>query len=127
MKYLEITPGKSINPNTGEQWRKVDVRVAVEEGEDPDEVYRKVMARIDSWLPNPFEPMNEMAKYSGVQVIAPDFTEEQITRDQQIQGYYEIIKMATTPKQLALHEPGIKRMDNKDLTEAYNNKLNSLT
>lgn len=55
MKYLEISVGKSINPNTGEEWYKGDVKVAVGEGENPDDVFNEVRAKIDSLLPNPYQ------------------------------------------------------------------------
>lgn len=53
MKYTEINVGLSINQSTGESWQKCDVKVSVEEGENPDEVFQQAKAKIDGWLPNP--------------------------------------------------------------------------
>lgn len=58
MKFLEIKVGKSINPNTGENWYKSDVLVSLEKDESPDEVFKQVRDRIDGWLPNPFEAIS---------------------------------------------------------------------
>lgn len=52
MKFIEIKPGKSLNILTGEEWRKCDAVVLVEEGETPSEVYKKAMEEIDGWLPS---------------------------------------------------------------------------
>lgn len=52
MKFIEIKPGKSVNVLTGEEWRKCDAVVLVEENEDPLVVYKKAMAEIDSWIPS---------------------------------------------------------------------------
>jgi len=60
MKFLEIKVGKSINPNTGESWWKADARVSLEEGESPDEVFKKVRDRIDGWLPNPMPETRDL-------------------------------------------------------------------
>lgn len=59
MKFLEINVGKSINPNTGEQWWRADTKVSLEDGEVPEDVFKAVRDRVDSWLPNP------MPQYSG--------------------------------------------------------------
>ena len=59
MKYIEISVGKSINPNTGEQWYKADCKVSVGEDENEDKVFAEVKAKIDSWLPNPFPEKEE--------------------------------------------------------------------
>jgi len=53
-------------------------------------------------------------------------SEEQISREQQIEGYYQIIRMATTQKSLELHRPGITRMNDESLTREFNNKINTL-
>jgi len=54
-------------------------------------------------------------------------TEEQVTRDQQIEGYYGIINITTTKKQLEMHWGNIEKLKDLELVTAYNNKLNSLT
>ena len=53
-------------------------------------------------------------------------TEEEISREQQISGYYEIIQMASNKKQLEAHRGNIERLNELSLTEAFNNKINSL-
>ena len=56
MKYLEISVGKSIDPNTGSEWWRGDAKVSIDESiETPEEVFKKVRDEINSWLPNPYQ------------------------------------------------------------------------
>lgn len=57
MKYLEISVGKSLDPNTGSEWVRCDAKVSLseEESNDPEEVFKKVRAEINRWLPNPYD------------------------------------------------------------------------
>ena len=54
-------------------------------------------------------------------------SEEQISREQQIEGYYEIIKIAKTADQLTKHWGNIERLKDLELVNAYNKKLNQLS
>lgn len=118
MKYLEITVGKSLNPNTGEEWRKADAKVSVDEGEKEDDVFQKAMAKLDSWLPNPFNTVSVVKS-------TPVF-EQPVPANQQIEGYYEIIKQCDTKKKLERYRGVIWKTDDKDLIEAFCEKLNKL-
>lgn len=55
MKFLEISVGKSLDVNTGSEWVRCDAKVSVEEGEDPETIFKQVRAEINKWLPNPNE------------------------------------------------------------------------
>lgn len=62
MKFIDISVGKSINPNTGEEWWRADTKVLLEENEVPEDVFKEVRSRVDNWLPN---PMPSQGKPSG--------------------------------------------------------------
>lgn len=59
MKHLETKVGKSLNPNTGEDWWRVDHMVGLEEGDDPTEVFKQIKDLINGWLPNPMPPQQQ--------------------------------------------------------------------
>lgn len=119
MKYLEITPGKSLNPNTGEEWRRCDVKVSVGEGESEDDVFQKAMAKLDSWLPNPF---NTVSVVKSTPMLEPP-----VPVNKQIEGYYGIIKECDTKAKLERHRGNIWKTEDQDLIEAFCEKLNQLS
>lgn len=55
MKFLTIDASKSMNPNTGESWYRAEAKVSLDENEVPEEVFAALKARLDGWLPNPYE------------------------------------------------------------------------
>ena len=69
---------------------------------------------------------SEFSSYQRHEEPLPRKSEAQISREQQIEGYYEIIKMAKTKKALELHRPGIERMKDDSLTLEFNNKIDKL-
>ena len=64
MTYKDIKVGKSLNPSTGEDWWKVSTLVSLDEGENPDDIFKAVKERIEGWLPNPFERHISVETYS---------------------------------------------------------------
>jgi hypothetical protein len=59
MTFLEIKVGKSINPNTGEQWWKADAKVSLGDNENPETAFQELKKRIDGWLPNPMPQFSD--------------------------------------------------------------------
>lgn len=124
MKFITLTVGKSQNPNTGEHWYKVDGVVSVGENEDPDQVFAEAKRRIDGWLPNPFGK-NETSVY----LSEPPYhfsKNEEPTREDEISGYLEIIKLANSSKILEKHRGNINRLNDPGLTNSFNLKLDAL-
>lgn len=60
MKFLTIDASKSINPNTGEAWYRAEIKVSVDDSENPEQVFQELKNRIDGWLPNPFQKSTQI-------------------------------------------------------------------
>jgi len=69
---------------------------------------------------------SEFSSYQRHEEPLPRKSEEQISRAQQIEGYYEIIRMATNSKQLEMHRGNIEKINDEALTRELNNKINTL-
>lgn len=112
MKYLEITVGKSLNVNSGEEWYKGDVRVSIDDGESVDRVFQDAKEKIDSLLPNPFG--QNLSKPQPKEKIEP--TEV---------GMLNAINSCTEIKVLETFRLLVK--NNPQFQSAYDNKLKALS
>ena len=112
MKVLNINAGKSINPNTGESWYKADIHVSVDDSENPEDVFQSLKARLDSWLPNPFETK-----------VSTPIT---ITKEQIVTAHIQTLNECKTLRNLEMFKSMVDREKEDSITEAYNNKKKEL-
>lgn len=122
MKYITITVGKSQNPNTGEHWWKADATVSVGENEVPEDVFKRVRADIDSWLPNQFA-RDPFPKPITIEQV-PDV---QIGKDP-IAGHITAINSASNLAALNWHRALVEKEGDKhpELRLVFDRKLQEL-
>lgn len=107
--------------------QRLKAEIVLDGGEDPIKAF--LLAK--ELVYKAFEQTKPQLEYASIpghpMYVQPEpKSEEQISREQQIEGYYEIIKMAKTKKALELHRPGIERMKDDSLTLEFNNKIDKL-
>lgn len=121
MKYLTIKVGRSLNPITGEEWVKLDCEVSVGEGENPYDVFQKVMADNNQWLPNPHK-----STYHADQETLPSYPMKiERTNESPEVGMLNAINSCTDITVLETFKLLVTK--NPQFKEAYDKKYQSLT
>ena len=108
--------------------QRLKAEIVLDGGEDPIKAF--LLAK--ELVYKAFEQTKPQLEYASIpghpMYVQPEpKSEEQISREQQIEGYYEIIKIAKTADQLTKHWGNIERLKDLELVNAYNKKLNQLS
>lgn len=119
MQILQIKAGKSINPNTGDEWYKADVLVSVGDDENPDEIFKQVKQRIDGWLPNPFKEIQIREQKTPEPI--PEIKVEKQTKASRIEMMKTEISLSGSIRELETFAPLVKTYP--ELQQAYDYRM----
>ena len=122
-----------IQPNGRSEWKGFVIHAEIGENEDVLEAGQKLLVQMEKLhglyggnIYPDYSSIPGHPSYQRHEEPLPRKSEEQISRAQQIEGYYEIIRMATNSKQLEMHRGNIEKINDEALTRELNNKINTL-
>ena len=122
-----------IQPNGRSEWKGFVIHAEIGENEDVLEAGQKLLVQMEKLhglyggnIYPDYSSIPGHPSYQRHEEPLPRKSEEQISREQQIEGYYQIISMATTPKQLEMHRGNIEKINDEALTRELNNKIKTL-
>ncbi len=108
------------------RWEKVGMEAEVE-GDAPEKDLEELKATVKKQFKGEVA-MNYSAPIPPYTFYSPPEykTEEEISHEQKVLGYTEIINMASTKKQLEMHRTNIEKLKDEALIKAFNDKISGL-
>ena len=123
MQITKISVGKSVEALG--HWHKANIEASLDEGEDKDKVYFELRRIIDRWLPSENDGSKIYINPEYAHLLSENQNGFPITADQKISGMQELINLCSSKVLLERQRKQVERLKNPELTQLFNDKLNS--